>query len=521
MSPRARKPRPLKAPPATEGPDERIYGRHYRGPRPWVIGLVVALLALAFTYLAFTKELPFTGAGYELEATFENAGTLRTGAPVRIAGVNVGEVTGIEAQGDAARVTFTVTDEGRPIHEDAEVKIRPRLFLEGNMFLDLRPGSPSAPELSDGGDIPISRTSIAVQLGEVLTALQRDSRRDLQLLLEGYGTALNYEPTAADDRGQDPDVHGETAGEALNDALRYGGRAGRDSAIVNQALRGEHRHDLSRLIRAQRNVFRELEPVEEQLQDLIVNFNVTVGALAAESANVSLTIDELAPTLEQAEPSLRELSDALPPLRALAIEARPGIAELPATIAATRPWLAEADPLLGDRELGGTARLLREAAPPLAETARASAPLFGNLGRVSRCTSEVLVPTGDLVINDSGVVDGTPFDFGTGQPNYREFFYSLVQMAGESQSFDGNGSYVRVQAGGGPTLVQAPNVAGSPIGQRLLFGNTIEPPLGVRPALPARRPPFRMDVPCHRNPVPNVNGPAAAVAPPDLVETAP
>lgn len=521
MSPRARKPRPITAAPVTDGPDERIWGRHYRGPRPWVIGLIVAFVALALGYLAYAKQLPWSGVGYELTATFENAGTVRTGAPVRIAGVNVGEVTGIESGSDTARVTFTVNDDGRPIHEDAEVKIRPRLFLEGNMFLDLSPGSPSAPELPDGGDIPITRTAIAVQLGEVLTALQRDSRRDLQILLEGYGTALNYEPTPADDRTQDPDVHGKTAGEALNAALRYGGRAGRDSAIVNEALRGEHRRDLSRLIRAQRNVFRKLVPVEEQLQDLIVNFNITTGALAAESANVSRTIDELAPTLEEAEPSLREFSDALPPLRALAIEARPGIAELPATIAATRPWLAEADPLLGDRELGGTARLLKRAAPPLAETAHYSAPLFGNLSRVSRCASSVLIPTGDVVINDSGVVDGTPFNFSTGQPNYREFFYALAQMSGESQSFDGNGSVIRVQAGGGPTLVEAPNVAGSPPGQELLFGNTIEPPLGVRPALPARRPPFRMDVPCHQNPVPSVNGPAAAVAAPDLVETSP
>ena len=61
---------------------------------------------------------------------------------MRIAGVNVGKVTGVEADGDAAEVTFTVDDEGQPIHSDAEVEIRPRLFLEGNFFLDLRPGQP-------------------------------------------------------------------------------------------------------------------------------------------------------------------------------------------------------------------------------------------------------------------------------------------------------------------------------------------------------------------------------------------
>ena len=66
---------------------------------------------------------------------------------MRIAGVNVGKVIGVERDGDATEVTFTVDDAGRPIHEDAFAAIRPRIFLEGNFFVDLDPGSPSAPEL--------------------------------------------------------------------------------------------------------------------------------------------------------------------------------------------------------------------------------------------------------------------------------------------------------------------------------------------------------------------------------------
>jgi phospholipid/cholesterol/gamma-HCH transport system substrate-binding protein len=494
-----------------DGLDERIYGHHYRGPRPWLIGLVIAALAAALGYLAFFKEVPWAGQGYQLKATFENAATLRTTAPVRIAGVDVGEVTSFELRGDAAEVTFTVEDQGRPIHEDAEVRIRPRLFLEGNFFLDLSPGSPSAPELPDGGEIPVTRTSTAVQLDEVLTALKRDSRRDLQRLLAGYGTALNYEPTAADDAGQDPDVAGQTAGESLNDALRHGGRAGRDTAIVAEALRGERPRDLSQLVVAQRDTFGKLETVEGELQDLVTNLNVTTGALAAESENLSRTIGELAPTLERATPSLRELSDSLPPLRALAIEARPGIAELPGTIDAFRPWLDQIDAALAERELGGLARRLARAAPGLAQTARFSRPLFHELRLLGRCASDVLIPAGDVVVDS---------EFRSGQPNYREFFHAAVQIAGESQSFDGNGHYVRFQAGGGPVMVEAPNPGGFPENTKL-FGHTIEAPRGIQPALPSERPPFRMDFPCHRNPVPDINGPAGAVTPPDLVEVSP
>src|SRR5205085_1354337 len=119
-----------------------------------------------------------------------------------------------------------VDDQGLPLHTDAQVQIRPRLFLEGNFFLDLQPGSPSAPELPDGGTIPITQTATAVQLDEVLTALQKPARRGLQRLLEGYGTGLTYQPTAADDADQDPIVQGETAAKSLNDAFKYGGPAG-------------------------------------------------------------------------------------------------------------------------------------------------------------------------------------------------------------------------------------------------------------------------------------------------------
>ena len=41
-------------------------------------------------------------------------------------------------------VTMTVGKAGRPIHDDARAKIRPRIFLEGNFFVDIEPGTPGA-----------------------------------------------------------------------------------------------------------------------------------------------------------------------------------------------------------------------------------------------------------------------------------------------------------------------------------------------------------------------------------------
>ena len=497
-----------KGDPMSRGLDPRVWGQHYsgRGPVAWGLGILV-LLAIG-SYFAYTKDNPFDNP-YEVSATFENAATLRASSPVRIAGVNVGKVTEVEPAGEAAKVTFSVSEEGQPLHEDTTIEIRPRLFLEGNFFLDVKPGTPGAPELEDGGAIPVTQTATAVQLDEVLAALESDSRANLQRLLRGYGTALTHEPTAAEDEGQDPDVAGETAAESLNDSFAYGGDAGRDTAIVNDALIGEEPGDLIGLIRAQRDVFEELGGVEQELQDLITNFNTTTGALAAESQNLSRSVAELAPTLETAQPSLRALSDSLPPLRALALELEPSLRELPATIDVAFPWLEQTRLLLRDAELGGTASMLAAATPYLARTASDSIGLFGEMELLSRCATNVLEPTGNVEVVDAG----PGFDFSTDQSNFREFLYGTVQQAAESQNFDGNGRYLRFQSGGGDELLQTDN-PGGPFQQTRNYGNAIEVPIGVRPVVDGTPPEIRMDQPCFQQEVPDINGPAAAIGAP-------
>ena len=503
---------PVRYKPWEEAPDPRIFGRRYRGPSPATIGLILIVLLAIASYLAFTKRVPFTSRGYQIHATFQNATTLKPNSPVRIAGVDVGTVTGVSSHGHMADVTFTVDNEGLPIHKDATVTIRPRLFLEGNFFLDLRPGSPGAPDLSSGGTIPVTQTATAVQLDQILTSLQKNNRSDLKRALHGYGSALTHKPTPAEDSTQVPAVQGKTAAQALNQTFKYGGKAGRGSAIVNQALLGERPHDLSNLIRGQRNVFRELASDQSALKGFITNFNTTASALASESTNLSATIHQLAPTLEQARPTLRHVDESLPPFRTLAIQLEPGIRQLPATIRTGTPWLVQLKRLLRKDELGKDARYLAQSGPGLAQTAASSPSLFHQTDLLSRCTSHNLIPTGNQVIDNAGGA----YPFTTGQPNYREFFYSVVQLAGESQVFDGNGSYVRFQAGGGPTLTRANNPHGGSQNESL-WAHNISAPLGTRPKLLGlnKKPPFRMDVPCFKNPPPDLNGPASTVGPPD------
>ena len=189
-------------------------GRFKWRPSNVTIAIIFILIFTIGPYLAFTKHVPFTGYGYEVNATFSNSANIALNSPIRIAGVDVGKVIGTERDGDNTTVTFTVSGDGRPIHDDAFAAIRPRIFLEGNFFIDLDPGSPSAPEMDSGGTIPVTRTSTAVQIDEVLSALQSPVRADLTRLLESYGLTLTHEPTAEEDLTQLPEVKGKTGAEA-------------------------------------------------------------------------------------------------------------------------------------------------------------------------------------------------------------------------------------------------------------------------------------------------------------------
>jgi ABC-type transporter Mla subunit MlaD len=470
--------------------------------------LIAVIFLLIFTigpYLAFTGHVPFTSYGYQLEATFSNGVNIATNSPVRIAGVDVGRVIGVERDGEATKVTFTVEDRGRPIHDDAFAAIRPRIFLEGNFFVDLAPGSPSAAELDSGDTIGVSHTSTWVQIDEVLTALQAPVRADLSRLLQSYGTALTHEPTAAEDETQLPEVRGKSGAEALNGVLRYGGDAGRYSAQVTNALLGTQPRDLSRLVAGAGRTFGALARNEEDLKGLIVNFDVFTGALAAQSTNLTATVQRLAPFLDEFHGSLVSLNKTLPPLRAWAIELTPAVAELPGWIAAGKPWVKQAYPLLSGKEGGGTAKLLAEATPGFAGAAQAGKAIaLPQLNRISLCTSRVMVPTFNQTLGGQ---------FSTGGPNYREFLYTLANFSGWGQTFDGNGPFVRLQPGGGDVLVEAPAPGGNLTTDKQVFAHTIAPPIGTQPQL-AGRPPKKPEVRCDSNPVPDLNGPLGQVGAP-------
>jgi len=469
------------------------------GMSPVRAGAIALVVVLIGTFFAFSKDIPFTET-YKIQAVFKNSNLVVPRVPVRIAGIDVGKVVEVDRYKDTdmSVITMEITDEGRPVGVDSTLKIRQRLFLEGNFFIDLKPGTPGAEELDAGGVIPVTQTAVPVQLDQVLTTLQSDTRRGLQDTVIGFGEAIDSEPTAADDADQDPDVQGLTGAQALNKAFVTAVPALKGSSIGAESLQGTEPRDLSRMIKGIAGTSRGLARNESQLRELFTDFNTTMAAFASRAPQLEETVRLLGPTSANLRKGLASIDAALPPTAEFSRAILPGVRETPPTALAAGPWLDQAIPFFGSSELGALLQDISPATRDLARVTHAQRDWVPKADAFNRCITEVLIPTGNIKVDDG--------EFSSNTENYKEFWHAATAQAGEGSGFDGNGSFLRVTAPGG----NRPITSGKTNYQRQpLHANSTQPLLRTSPAFPNKLPELRRDVPCHKNPVPDVNGPSS------------
>lgn len=468
---------------------------------PVRFGLVVIVITVIVVYFGFTKRIPGEH-GFRLNAAFNTAVNIAPKSPVRVAGIDVGTVSSVKRVGNTGVVSMEISKTGLPIHADATLKIRARILLEGNWFVELQPGTPSAPTLSSGATIPVSQTSDPVQLDQVLDALTTDTRANLQTLLAEFGSALTRKPTEAENAEQNPAVRGLNAAQALKKAYIDGPEALKNGAIVNQALGGVEERDISNLIAGAEKLSAALNVHEQQLGELIGNFNTFLGSLAAQSSSLRQTVAELPSALNNGRHAFANFNAAAPTIRTFSLEQAHGLEQTGSTIAAAFPWIEQVKALFGPKELGAYAKGLNTAAPTLASLIVSSPPFFKQTDLFSKCLSNVFFPSGNAKLQDGSSTSGVE--------DYKEFWYATAGLAGIGQSFDGNGPLDRFMIStGSQTLKSAPaSVVGVSTRTGLpLLAHTSETPLGTRPAFPATEPPYKPLVPCYTQAVPNFNGP--------------
>lgn len=138
----------------------------------WVGVLVLGgLLSLGF--LAFEVG-NFDNArvrdGYRVYADFQNIGGLTLRAPVAVAGVRIGQVTGITLSRDSfnARVELTIARRYDNLPVDSSASIFTKGLL-GAQYVGLEPGSDEE-LLGDGGEIEFTNSSVVLEqlIGELL-----------------------------------------------------------------------------------------------------------------------------------------------------------------------------------------------------------------------------------------------------------------------------------------------------------------------------------------------------------------
>jgi phospholipid/cholesterol/gamma-HCH transport system substrate-binding protein len=148
-----------------------------RGWAETLVGFVVVGVAVWFVWFAYGQSDLRPVAGYAVSAKFNSVGGLAAGGDVRIGGVKVGSVTGlnVDAADYRAVVTFTVRADIR-LPDDTVAAVTSDGLL-GGKYLRLEVGR-SAQPVAPGGRLAQTRDSLSLEdlLGKAIFLLTEDAK---------------------------------------------------------------------------------------------------------------------------------------------------------------------------------------------------------------------------------------------------------------------------------------------------------------------------------------------------------
>jgi hypothetical protein len=161
---------------------------------PVLVGAVTVLAVIVAVFLAYdaNEGLPFVPTK-ELKVDIADGSNLVAGNDVREGGYRIGFVSDLQpielANGTVgAQLTLKLDEANSSVPVDSTVEIRPRSVLGlKDMFVELNPGTASAPVANPGFTIPVSNTLPDINLDEVFASLDADTRAYLDLLVKGPG----------------------------------------------------------------------------------------------------------------------------------------------------------------------------------------------------------------------------------------------------------------------------------------------------------------------------------------------
>jgi phospholipid/cholesterol/gamma-HCH transport system substrate-binding protein len=311
---------------------------------------------LLFLWLAFGGSIPLKPKGYEVKVPFKEATSLANEADVRISGVPVGRVKTVKLERNGLNVaTIQLDAKYAPLPADARAILRQKTLL-GETYVELTPGTRTAPKLKEGGTLAPGQVSPTVELDEIFRLFNDETRQDFQVWMQSLAVGVTG-------RGQDiSDAFGNLPAFAgdTNDLLKIlvtqqGAvqRLVRNTGEVFSAL-SERRGQLSGLITNANTVFQTTADKNQQLADvftILPTFQIesrkTLNKLDTFAHNANPVVSDLRPAARELSPTLISLEKLAPNLKAFFRDLNPLITASRNGIPATTQTLEDLTPLLG------------------------------------------------------------------------------------------------------------------------------------------------------------------------------
>jgi ABC-type transporter Mla subunit MlaD len=402
-------------------------GKHR--PKTVRTGAIAVALTSIFLYTIYTRpSVPFlSGGGQELKAEFAFGANVRPGyTPVRVHGVEVGQVTKIvrAPSGRGAIVTMKLKKgEDVGLKTDVRAALRWRTLLGRNLYVDLDPGSPSAPKWP-GGTIPKSRTTDQVELDTALEPLDAKGRTALATMITEFDKGF-ADPAAVRAAIGSPKA-GTGAAGAMQAAA--GGLPGLRGMTAGK--------DLPALVANASRVLGLLSHDEVALGGLVDHGAGALGVTAARSADLASTLNTAPGAMRETRATLKRLETTLDAVDPLADELQPGLDELPAAAARTQRTLTVLRPLLSD--LRPTLADLRPALSDLRTASNAGVPSFDPLNHTMALVQDKYIPF--LKAKDPA----------THRPNYTNIGPTAASAGAATTWGDRYGALANFEAAAGP-----------------------------------------------------------------------
>jgi phospholipid/cholesterol/gamma-HCH transport system substrate-binding protein len=298
-----------------------------------ILSLVVAAFILSNQRLTLPGWVPFVGKSfYTLNGEFSTAQAVTPGQgqTVNIAGVKVGEISKVELKDGVANVQMKLEPKYGTVYPNATMLLRPKTGLK-DMVVQLDPGTKAGGKpLKSGGTIPVSQTLPDVNLDEVLSAVDGDTRAYLQLLIQGGGKGL---------KGQGANLR--------RDFKRFDPTA-RDIAKITRLLQ-KRRANIRRSVHNFKELSTALAGKDKDLARLVDSSDAVFAALANQDSSLRQTIAELPGALNATRTGLTKVGTFARRLGPAAQALRPGARALAPTLRQLRPALVEGTPIIRDQ----------------------------------------------------------------------------------------------------------------------------------------------------------------------------